>query len=609
MNALAPGLEMTPPSWMAAPVSPWSCFGDEEWRLDIKTPGRRADQKLVRWAIPPPADPRITLSEHAGLVRAAKHFLWSMAFNPPTGRKRSSPASLHSKSAILKTLIGWMATEGLTAFAAIDRAAVERLRAWVLARPGQKGRASLTANSMVNYMIVLKDLHRQRGKLDDAVSIDPLPLETSYEAAGLTRATKGAIPFIPDAVAVAVLGAALLWVEAHGDIIVAAETLRRETRAAAIARGPCRIASDDVRRALGAAGLVGPSGEALEGAYVVRAAAAHLVAACYIVIAGFVGMRVSEILSMRVGAIEHRPIGETGVAQAYVVARLFKTVDDPGGRLERWIAPAPVVRAVELLERLSAPLRAAAGRDDLFLVKNTQYGEIVPVTQMHMGVRINDFARHVGVPPHEGEPWSFSTHQFRKTFARFVARRDRSQLLGLAEHYKHASVAMTARGYVGSDFDLHQLVDHEGRAETAAALDRLLTSDRLAGRMGERIAADARFRGRAGEQVRRDYIAFVLNETDLRIHACDYGWCVFQAETARCGGEAAPSEAGRSPAVCLSCANMVIEQRHASYWRDRKDRNAALMGDASPMTAAVLTEAIEQCEQVLARIGDLGEAD
>ena len=184
------------------------------------------------------------------------------------------------------------------------------------------------------------------------------------------------------------------------------------------------------------------------------------------------------------------------------------------------------------------------------------------------------------------------------------ARRDRSQLLGLAEHYKHASVAMTARGYVGSDFDLHQLIDHESRAETASALDRFLVSDRLAGRMGERISAgNARFRGRAGEQVRRDYIAFVLRDTDLRICACDYGWCVFQPETACCGGELAPSEAGRSPTVCLGCANMVIEARHAPYWRDRRERNAALAPDAKPLTAAVLAEAIEQCDRVLAKIG------
>ncbi|MBK6414776.1 MAG: hypothetical protein IPF76_17925 [Sphingopyxis sp.] len=164
---------------------------------------------------------------------------------------------------------------------------------------------------------------------------------------------------------------------------------------------------------------------------------------------------------------------------------------------------------------------------------------------------------------------------------------------------------MTARGYVGNDFDLHGLIDHEARAETAAALDRLLAAKRLGGKMGERIVAgNARFRGRAGEQVRRDYVAFILKETDLRIHACDYGWCVFQQETSRCGGELQPNEAGRAPAVCLSCANMVIEAKHGAYWRDRRRRNAALLPEANPMTAAVLNEAIGQCERVLTQIGD-----
>ncbi len=94
-----------------------------------------------------------------------------------------------------------------------------------------------------------------------------------------------------------------------------------------------------------------------------------------------------------------------------------------------------------------------------------------------------------------------------------------------------------------------------------------------------------------------------MKETDLSIHACDYGWCVFQAETARCAGEMAPNEAQRSPAVCLSCANMVVEERHVPYWRDRRSRNAALLIEAPPLTRAVLGEAIEQCDSVLRRLG------
>lgn len=604
MNSLPRLLTQSSSSWKDARLSPWSRFSDDEWLLDIRTAGRRADQNRFNWAVPMPENSHIGTCDHAHLIRSAKHFLWSMRFDPPRGRKRSSSASIHQKAMLLRPIIEWMASEGLKRFAEIDPAATERLSVWLRSRPSRPGKGGIRPATVTNYLLAIKDIYRQRAKLDDAPLLDPLPMETTYEAAGHSRATKGAIPFIPDRQAITILGEALRWVEMHGDTVVMAETIRREARSQGLLRGK-RQASDHVRAALRFVSLFGPSGEALEGAYAVRHAATHLVEACYIVIAGFVGMRVSEILSMKVGSIEYRPIGETGVDQAYVVARLFKTVDDPDGRIERWVVPSPVVRAVELLERLSAPLRQASGRDELFLVKNTQFGEIVPVTHMHIAWRINDFAAHVGVPDHDGKPWKFSTHQFRKTFARFIARRDRTQLLGLAEHFKHASVAMTARGYVGSDFDLHSLIDHEARAETAAALDRLLAAKRLGGKMGERIVADnARFRGRAGEQVRRDYVAFILEETDLRIHACDYGWCVFQQETSRCGGELQPDEAGRAPAVCLSCANMVIEVKHRAFWRDRRARNAALLPGANAMTAAVLNESIGQCERVLAQIGN-----
>ena len=470
-------------------------------------------------------------------------------------------------------------------------------------RPGRSDRA-ISSNTVVGYVMVLKDLYRQRAKLRDAILTDPLPEETTLEAAGLTPETRGAISFIPDAIAITLLNAALKWVENHGPTIVEAETIRLKARAVGFDRGgKQKLAQYYANRELKRASLTGPSGEPLSNSYAVRHAVCRLVTACYILIAGFVGMRASEILSMQVGAIEYHRIGETGVVQAYILARLFKTSDEIGGRLERWLAPAPIVKSVDLLEQLNVLLREATGRCELFMAKNTQRGEIAPVSNTYMNLRINEFARHVDIPLHDGKPWVFSSHQFRKTFARFIAQRDRSHLLGLAEHFKHVSIAMTARGYVGSDFDLHQLIDEEAQAETAVALDRILASDRLAGRMGERIVAgNARFRGRAGEQVRRDYIEFVLEKTDLRVYACDYGWCVFQPETARCGGERAPNEAGRSPAVCLSCANMVIDARHAPYWRDRRERNAALMPRAPIMTAAVLAEAVEQCDQVLAKI-------
>lgn len=217
------------PGWMAAPVSSQSRFGDDLWWLDIETAGWRQDQSRVDWIIPLPENALITPAEHAALIQAAKRFLWTMATDPPSGRKRSSPKTLQIRAILLRILLLWMAAEGISRFAEIDRRAVERFSGWLRSRPGQRrGSDRLAPNTLVNYLIVLKDLYRQRAKLEDALLVDPLPLETTYEAAGATRDTKGAIPFIPDAIAIDLLSKALSWVEMHGDTIVAAETLRRE---------------------------------------------------------------------------------------------------------------------------------------------------------------------------------------------------------------------------------------------------------------------------------------------------------------------------------------------------------------------------------------------
>jgi hypothetical protein len=315
-------------------------------------------------------------------------------------------------------------------------------------------------------------------------------------------------------------------------------------------------------------------------------------------------MRISEILSMQAGAVERHPVGKTGADQAYVAARLFKGSDEPTGRPELWLAPEPVERAVECLEWLSALWREDADGTDLFvpITGVGPHASDTSVTTAAITLRLRTFARYVGVPLHEGKVWPLSPHQFRKTFARFVARGDRSNLLALAMHFKHVSVAMTSRGYVGTDFELHELIDEEAQAETAVALDRILSSGRLGGRMGERIVArNHAYRGRAGEQVRRDYIRFVLAETDLRVRSCDYGWCVFQSETAKCGGEVMPDEARRAPPVCADCTNFAVDDRHVPYWKDRRRRNEQLFEQAAgyPLVQAVAAEAVEDCNRVL----------
>jgi integrase len=570
--------------------------------LQIAIPGARECEKRVAWDMSPPSDARITNRQFDGLIAAAKQFVCSMVHDPPHGRARWGQSSLLARMLMLRALIGWMAVDGTPSFRSIDRACVDRLRAWIASRAGRRG--GLQASSILRYLMMLQDLYRQRAKLEDALTLPPFLRESVSDAAGFCYSGTPGIPYIPDAVAVHLLSQALAWVETHSVTILTAESLMLSARAQRAHRS-FKTAVRGGCRELREAGLCSPDGKPLTRSRAVWRAVALLTDACFIVIGGFVGMRVSEILSLRAGAVEYVGTEDSSTRQAYLTGTLSKTSSNLRGRSERWLAPPAVVQAIRVLEQLTERVRRKTGRSELFLVERAKAEGGVRLPSRSTTLNwMNRFASHVGVPLHEGVPWKFSSHQLRKTFARFIAKRDRSQLMGLADHFKHVSVAMTSRYYVGNDFELGELIDEENRAETVLALERMLTSDKLGGRLGERIKArGAYFRGRAGEQVRRDYIEFVMTETDLRVHACDYGWCVFQAETARCGGVIAPTEAARSPRACLSCANMVVQEQHLPYWKDRRARNAALLPAASLMTRAVLKQAINECDRVLVSLG------
>jgi hypothetical protein len=388
-------------SWASTCVSQHSCFGDDLWQLDIAAAGRRTDQKRLNWNVSLADGSRLTDPQHARLLNAAKQFLWSTVNDPPAGRKRLSPSTLSTLGHTLIAILRWMNAEGYTSFAELNGPGVERVRAWLKSRQVARTGSPIAPVTIEHYLRVLKNLYRQRAKLADAPPRDPLPMETTFEAAGVTSANKGWIPSIPDAVVVDMLTKALDWVTLHAESILSArDAWDAEFKVSHGARRRARIAFKlkDLRD---------PKGEVIDGVRVMRRLVAHLTDACFIVIAGFVGMRVSEILSMEAGCIEHKRIGAGDAVQAYVVARLFKTADDPRGRVERWLAPEPVVRAVEILEHLSLPVRKSSGRRELFITE-TPSGRIAPITGYDIRARVRECADYVGVPHHEGKPWHFS---------------------------------------------------------------------------------------------------------------------------------------------------------------------------------------------------------
>ena len=90
-----------------------------------------------------------------------------------------------------------------------------------------------------------------------------------------------------------------------------------------------------------------------------------LYAACFVVIAYLVGARGSEILRLKAGCVKRRDPGYDSMT--VIVGAIFKKQPEYHGRPHEWVAPAPAIRAIGVLEALSEGHRRRAGQDDLWL--------------------------------------------------------------------------------------------------------------------------------------------------------------------------------------------------------------------------------------------------
>jgi hypothetical protein len=171
---------------------------------------------------------------------------------------------------------------------------------------------------------------------------------------------------------------------------------------------------------------------------------------------------------------------------------------------------------------------------------------------------------------------------------------------------------MTDHAYVGTDFELGELIDAQALDDTRAALEDLLTASQLAGRAGRMITARSNFRGRTRDGDLSAYIDFLLDESDMRLGICDWGYCVYRAESAAChGDEKGPNPIWRTESTCVSCANFAVTQRHCPVWEARRNRNLSLIANSrlDPVSLALARTRIAECDRILAELANAGDTN
>lgn len=599
-------------------VSSTSDFEETVWRLDHIPPGNAKGERRIDWAFEFPGGRRFTEPTFDRLRATAKHFLLSLRNRPPSGRPSRTDSGLVKSFLTLRTLLRWMEGQGLMRFAELDRMTVQRFLASETDRRHHVTGQPLAMTTVLKSLRLINDLWMQRSLLDDAPPEDPIDAEWARKLR-ISGPTGAGHPYTPDEIAVPLLAAALrLTGQPAEDLIALRDQVQRHyDNAVGAGLGRTHAGRTAVKAARSFQFSILPGETApWEGPFTSTKRLRHLldrvIDACFVLIAWMVGPRASEIFGLTCGCIQEHAAADGAETYHYLVGRIWKGAG-PGGRQHRWPAPAPVVHAIDLMERLSEPMRRRIGRDELLLAMGST-GVIGPTPRIDLGnkstwlVRLNTgFASYIKLPDYQGRPWRLSTMQGRKTFARMVAKRDRTGLDALRAHLGHITRAMTDRHYVGTDFDLKELVDRHALDETRTALEALLTAPRLGGRAGRAINARSQFRGRMVDAEVRTWVDNVLRETDMRLGTCDWGWCLYRRESASClGDEHGPNPVLRTESVCAGCANFAVARRHRPVWEARRQRNGTLLAFPAldPDSRALALARIAECDRILLELDD-----
>lgn len=594
-------------------ISSRSLWADPVWHLDGIPPAASRSDFSLDWNFDmgsesPPG------STWTPWRDAAKTFLWSLKIDPPPGHGGVHDTSISAMFKLLRMLMRWMAAQGYRRFSDLDRDASERFLAVIAARRGSAG-APLKSSTLKNYRRMLSQLYLQGARYPQVAISDP-SLGMGW---GGRAGDRGWLPYTPDAVAVALVSAALRLLGTPADEVIELHAKAQSAYDDGLARGLSQtkvgFAVVDGIAAYRFSTL--PNEEVpwhaapVKSTKAVRQLVDRIYDACFVVVAYLVGARVSEIVGLKIGCIEHHPAADGNESFAYLVGRIYKTASATEGNVHRWVAPPTVERAIAVMERLTEPMRRRTQRTDLWLTMTSSglLGPRARITVPTSGTiitRLNKgFAPFISLPLHQGKRWHLNTHQGRKTFARFVGKRDRTGLHALQGHLGHLSRVMTDRGYVGTDFALDELIDRHAQEETRAALEELLTATALGGKSGRLIAGRSQFRGRTRGGDLQAYVNFLMAETDLRLGVCDWGYCVYREETSAClGNEKGPNPVLRTESVCASCVNFAVTTKHRPVWEARRARNVTLLEQPAldPESRALAAARVGECDRILAQL-------
>lgn len=636
-------------------ISEYSHFDDDEWILEIESSSGQTVRIIWRQRLSNGS--WLTDTSNSHLLIASKFFIHSLMIDPPYGVGKMSvfrkSITLYNVFTHLLKLIKWMSTSnGLyNRFRYLSKLAIEDYIEYVISTYNESNDDDIKVKTLSGQLSVIKIFYMQRNKLDDAIIVEPFNGLNSFDyAKTITSNFGGQIPYIPDNVirplvtsAVDCLNKIKGLIELRDFVFPYIYDNRSLSMLGCESKSLVPFDNSSKKRLW----TFGKDNEFLNSIVDIlnKHSISHpfsksfsrskfkwffsrlvndAIAACAICILSCVGMRGCELIYLNCNCIPDECISAFGIYDLYEISGLtFKDQSAPvtatwsAGLALRESKKFPIaIEAIYALIKLCAPWRKACNIDMLFLVPNLAWLnslkiKVMKETNTHrtgfsrltiqmLNKRLLEYSYKIHFPI----PWRLTSHQFRKTFARFVIRNDVSTIPALSQHYLHQSIVLTDVAYVGRNFELRDLISESVELNVALFLLNMLDSDiPISGKFGDKVTSQRNKIGKLIGADKSSMLDTLLSDVGLSIFNSDFGMCIHAANNSSCiKPPGLPLHIAKAPNTCFDCDNFCATIEHKNFWLEKK-RNAidirSQVQDTDLMQINLIEGTINQCNIIL----------
>lgn len=573
-------------------VSAKSSYIENIWDFTLENPGiDRAAVTLNFSVINPSKSVLISSGEMQPYLDLAKEYFHTLLFDPPAAHPKTSTIISFARKGF-KSLLIFLYQNRITSLSSLTRSDLDSFLEEMSARQisATQKHSTITNRTLMSRVAGLSWLHEQSSKMIDGLIINPFEnYGTAAQWASACCSTviprqTSTTPEIPDEIARQLFTSALKDLSI-GELLSNLRSKRKNYK--------------EVKKTINKkVTILNPfqwNEFGMRGGHDQRTLESRLMAASYIIIALLTGMRAHEILAIKNNESwleEEVEIDEQKIKFYFVLSNTTKLQAEPTAY--KWQALPIVEQAIAALNKGLSHNRRSG---DYLFVGNTVKCEGRSIGPANLGRNLQRFVKAHNII-YQGKPWPLATHQFRRTYARFMIRNGLG-LKELQDQLKHFDIEMT-RMY--GEMSIYVELQQERLILSREKYEELLISNSPIIGGGATFVNGQRKEFLGMTKEKRSLFIDNLPKTIL-LEQMDDGLCLYRPQTALCGG----NKSACRPADCNNSLIPAAGKLKIYTWR--REENLRLLDHfkGEPLKAEYLLKRITELDKLIHQLNTLDQ--